>query len=53
MKKLLIPVLLLVLVLPLLGGCSSGEKTSDYPIHLAVEFVDHAASATIARIKAV
>ncbi len=49
MKKLLIVVVSLMLILPLFGGCSSSEKTSAYPVHLAVEFVDHAASAHIAR----
>jgi len=46
MKKLLMFMALFLLVSLSIGGCSPKEEAS---VHLAVEFVDHAASAHIAR----
>jgi len=46
MKKRLILILTALLIIIPLGGCGEKEEAS---IHMAVEFVDHAASAHIAR----
>ena len=46
MKKLLVLLLVGLLILIPVGGCAQKEEAS---VHMAVEFVDHAASAHIAR----
>jgi NitT/TauT family transport system substrate-binding protein len=46
MKKLLVLLLIGLLVVIPIGGCAPKEEAS---VHMAVEFVDHAASAHIAR----